>query len=219
MNVLGRGVYTVAEAARLTKLRGRRVREWFRGRQSPNRIFRPVFQSDYPVLDQEFAISFLDLIELNIAGKLRERVSLAILRKSYHHLRREFGDHPFCRRQVYVGGKQIFTTGLDDAESDGFLEAMTDQLYFETVIRPFLTRIDYDDATKQAARWNIADLVVVDPRFRFGKPVVEQTGISTTVLSRSYHANGADADRVAKWFAVEPRHVMAAVAFENSLAA
>lgn len=219
VNVVGKGVYTIAEASRLTRLRTPRVREWFRGRESPSRIFRPVFQSDYPVLHEEYAISFLDLIELNIAGKLRDaKISLPYLRKSYSSLREKFGDHPFCRRQIYVGGRKIFTQGLNEEESAHFLESVSDQWYINTIMKPFLEKIVYDPSTKQASKWNIADLVVIDPRYRFGKPIVEEVGISTTTLSRSYYANGEDADMVAKWFGVASRHVTAAVEFENGLA-
>lgn len=220
MEVIGKGVYSIAEAARLTRLRTQRVREWFMGRESPSRIFRPVFQSDYPVFHEEYAISFLDLIELNIAGKLRDaKITLPYLRKSYNSLRERFGDHPFCRTQIFVGGKKIFTQGLDAEESAHFLESVSDQWYMNTIMKPFLERIVYDPTTRQASKWNIADLIVIDPKYRFGKPVVEQTGISTSVLSRSYYANGEDAEAVANWFGIERRHVMAAVEFENSLAA
>ena len=220
MNVLGKGVYTIAEAARLTRLRPQRVREWFRGRESTSRIFTPVFQSDYPVLHEEYAISFLDLIELNIGGKLREAgISLQKLRLNYHELRKEYGDHPFCTRQIYVGGKQIFTRGLNEEDSGSVIEAMSKQLYFDKIILPFLKRIHYDETTKRAAKWHIADLVVLDPTIRFGKPVIEQTGMSTAVLRNSYYANGEDPGFVAGWFGVEERHVIAAVEFENQLAA
>src|SRR5262245_47910037 len=104
LDVLGRGVYTIAEAERLTRLRQERVREWFRGRSSPTRVFRPVFESDYPVLHEEYAISFLDLIELKIGGTIREMgVSLPYLRKVYKELENDFGEHPFCIREIYVG--------------------------------------------------------------------------------------------------------------------
>ena len=83
MEVIGKGVYSIAEASRLTKLRAQRVREWFKGRESANRFFKPVFESDYPIYDDEYAISFLDLIELNIGGKLRDaNVPLSYLARS-----------------------------------------------------------------------------------------------------------------------------------------
>lgn len=61
--------------------------------------------------------------------------------------------------------------------------------------------------------------MVIDPAIRFGKPIVKGTGMSTSVLRNSYYANGEDAGFVAGWFGVEERHVMAAVDFENRLAA
>jgi uncharacterized protein (DUF433 family) len=220
MNILGRGVYSVAEAARLTRLRTQRVREWFRGRHSEGRIFRPVFESDYPVLHEEYAISFLDLIELNIGGKLRDAgVSLPYLRKAYNQLQEDFGEHPFCTRAIYVGGKKIFTRGLSAKESSSVIEAITNQSYFDTIILPFLKRIEYDEKTNRAIRWHIANRVVIDPRIRLGKPVIEGVGIATSVLRSSYYANGEDADFVAKWFGVQASHVTAAVEFENGLAA
>lgn len=220
MNVVGKGVYSVAEASRLTKLRSQRVREWFRGRESTSRIVKPVFESDYPVYEEDYAISFLDLIELNIGGKLRNaNVPLQYLRRVYKHLRKEYGDHPFCRRAIYVGAKKIFTTGLNEAESSSVIESITKQSYFDTIIMPFLNKIDYDLDTEQAIRWRIADMVVIDPTIRFGKPVVEEVGMSTSILRDSYFANDEDAGFVARWFGIKEDHVMAAVAFENDLAA
>ena len=108
---------------------------------------------------------------------------------------------------------------MDERESRAVIEALTNQQYFETIILPFLRRIDYDEVTKRAARWHIAELVVIDPAIRFGRPIVEEVGISTSVLRLAYYANGEDAASVAKWFNVETRHVLAAVDFENSLAA
>jgi uncharacterized protein (DUF433 family) len=219
-DILGKGVYSIAEAARLTRLRTQRVREWFRGRKSPNRVFRPVFESDYPVIHEEYAISFLDLIELKIGGSLREMgVSLPYLRKVYTQLENDFGDHPFCYREIFVGEKKIFTRGLDEKEGRSVLEALTNQRYFDSIILPFLRKIDYDDVTHRALRWHIADMIVVDPAIRFGKPIVEEVGISTAVLRNAYYANREDIAAVAGWFGVEERHVIAAVRFENDLAA
>src|SRR5262245_26482350 len=96
--VLGRGVYTIPQAASLVGLTRRRVREWFRGRRS-DPGHRPVFQSDYKPIDTFFAISFHDLIDVYVAGQLRESgVSLPTVRRVYDRLARELKTaHPFCR--------------------------------------------------------------------------------------------------------------------------
>ena len=70
-----------------------------------------------------------------------------------------------------------------------------------------------------AARWCIANMVVIDPKIGFGKPTIDGVGISTAILAASYEANDRDAERVADWFKVHAKHVLAAVAFERNLAA
>ena len=86
--ILGHGIYNLPEAARLTRLRTSRVREWFTGR-SLDQERKPVFKSDYDSVSGDRAISFLDLVELFIAGQLREQgVSLQSLRKVRGSFRR-----------------------------------------------------------------------------------------------------------------------------------
>ncbi len=220
MKMLGRGVYNITEAAALTQLRTARVREWFRGRRNGTGS-RSVFQSDFPVVGGDYAISFLDLVELFIAGKLREiGISLQYIRRVYAHLETEHGKHPFCSREIFVSDdKRIFTRGLSDAESKRVIEALTSQQYFEQIILPFLRRIDYDEATNLARRWRIFEGIVVDPSLCFGKPVVERVGIATTILSSAFYSNARNARRIAEWFEISPEHVLAAVAFEDWLAA
>src|SRR5207245_10786935 len=96
--MLGQGVYSVAEAARLTGLKPARIREWFRGR-TRRHSRKPVFLGDYEPVDGDFAISFLDLIDVFVAGQLREHgVLLRTLRRVYEGWRKDVG-HPthHCR--------------------------------------------------------------------------------------------------------------------------
>lgn len=218
--MLGRGVYSLSEAARLTGLKPPRVREWFSGRPS-DRDPKPVFRSDYRSVEGDRAISFHDLIELFIAGQLRDHgVSLQHLRRVHEQLRRDLKTrHPFCRREILTRHGQVFTRGLDEQGCQEVIEVMTRQRVIPEILLPFLKRIDYDEATEMARRWSIADMVVLDPAISLGKPTVEGVGIATAILSAAYHANGQDVDLVADWFNVHSRHVMAAVEFEKSLAA
>ena len=71
--IIGSGVYNFADAASLTGLRTGRVREWFRTKRT-----KPVFTGDYGDETQQRIISFLDLIEVFVAGQLRERPVLLL---------------------------------------------------------------------------------------------------------------------------------------------
>lgn len=222
MEILGRGVYNLSEAATLTRLRSQRVREWFLG-GTGSRVFSPVFESDYPSLGGSHSISFLDLIEVYIVGRLRSlKIPLQHIRKVYNCLAEEYGKHPLATRQIFVSEvdkKKIFTRGLGDVESRLVIEAMSKQPYFEQIIAPFLKKIDYDAAINFARRWHIAEGVVVDPAIAFGKPTVETTGITTRVLADFYLANGQNAGTVSKWYRVNEKLVRDAMAFESGLAA
>jgi uncharacterized protein (DUF433 family) len=218
--VLGKGVYSFSEAARLTQLRPKRVREWFRGR-SATKSRNPVFKSDFEPVAGEFAISFLDLVDVYVAGQLREHgVSLQTIRRVYDRLADELKtEHPFCRKELLSDGKVVLTRGLDAAGKEEVTEVLTKQRVFPSIILPFLQRIDYDRVSILAQRWRIAPGVVLDPALCFGTPIVEDSSFPTAILASAFYANGSNADRVAVWYNLSATQVMAAVRFEKSLAA
>jgi uncharacterized protein (DUF433 family) len=217
ISALAHGVYEFSEAAKLTGLQVSRIREWFR----ITRDRRPIFRSDYAPLNGKASISFLDLIDVFVAGQLRNHgVSLQTLRKVYKKLGKDFATpHPFSRKELLSDGKVVFTRGLNLIGKEEIQEALTNQLVFPEIILPFLKKIDYDEVTSLALRWHIADQIVLDPGICFGKPIVEKTGIPTYILSAAYNANDKDAMLTANWYNVKPAYVLAAVQFEKKLAA
>jgi uncharacterized protein (DUF433 family) len=220
VTVLGNGVYGYREAALLTGVAPERVREWFRNRPAGGRR-SPIFRGDYEPIDGDRAISFLDLIDVFVAGNLRSHgVSLQTLRKVY----RRMGDdldtpHPFCRRELLSDGKTVFMRGLDHQGETELKEALTHQKVFSDIILPFLKKIEYSKISRLAERWHITPHVVIDPKICFGKPVVEAVSIPTAILANAYRANHKNARRVAEWYNVQPEHVDAAVEFETIMAA
>jgi DNA-binding transcriptional MerR regulator len=148
MEILGHGVYSLPDAAKLTRLKPQRVREWFvRGRTAGARA--SVFRSDYQSLGGDRAISFHDLIELFIAGQLRDHgVSLQTLRKVYKRLQADLGTrNPFCRREIMTKDGQVFLFGLDARGTEEMIEVLTQQRVFPDILLPFLRKMDYDEAT------------------------------------------------------------------------
>jgi uncharacterized protein (DUF433 family) len=217
---LGRGLYTFKEAAKLTGLKGVRIREWFRGRPSESGR-KPVFVGDYASVEGDSAISFHDLIDVYVAGQLREHgVSLQTVRKVYSRMQESLrAAHPFCRKELLADGKTVFTRALDGKGREELIEVLTRQGVFPQVLLPFLKTIDYDKVQLLARRWRIAPMVVVDPEICFGAPVVEAVGIPTAILAAAYEANKQSAQLVARWYNVSPQHVVAAARFESGRAA
>jgi uncharacterized protein (DUF433 family) len=219
--VLGRGVYTFKEAARYTTLKESRVREWFRHRPDVGRD--AVFVSDYEPVEGDHAVSFYDLIDVYVAGHLRDHgVSLQTIRKVYAKLAEDFGTpHPFCHHEILDDGKKIFVRGLDKSGQEEIMEALTKQKVFPRILKAFLNSIDYDAVL--AKRWRIGEAfgtpVVIDPQICFGTPIVEAVSKPTYILAAAYRANSDDAESVAKWYGITPEDVMAAVNFEAQFAA
>lgn len=215
--ILGKGVYTYSDAAKLTRLRTQRVRDWFLGRGDRSHVF----SGDYANSTEEKILSFRDLIEVFIGGQLRERgVSLQTIRKIHHALVKRWStEHPFCRQEIRTSGTEVFTVGLDEHGREEIAEVLALQRAFPEVIKPFLDQLDYDSANLLAARWHIFNGVVIDPDICFGQPIIEAAGIPTHILATAFHANGQRLKSVADWYGVSMEDVESAVKFENQLAA
>ena len=209
--MLGRGVYSFREAARLTRLAPSRIREWFGNR-------RRVLTSDYAKVDGDIAISFYDLIDVFVVGNLRNfGVNMSMVRRAYETLGEELGTkHPFCHRELLTDGIRVFAR---QEQSSILVDVITKQGAFSKIIEPFLQSIDYDHVKLMAKRWRINKNVVIDPAICFGSPIVESVSVPTAILARAFEANDKDANIVAQWYEVAKADVLHAVAFERTLAA
>ncbi len=211
--MLGQGVYSVTEAARLTGLKQRHVREWFRRTQGA-----PCNRQE--AVKRGCIFGFLDLIDCYVAGQLRTHgVALQILHRVYQRLKDDLQtSHPFCRRDMLNSGEALLTQVLDEDDEKTSMDLLTREQVFSRILLPFFKRIDYGEASNLAERWRLTCEVVLDPTICFGQPVVEAVGIPTAILAAAHHANGQDADLVADWYNVHPDHVLAAVHFETNRA-
>ena len=214
-SLLGKGVYAYPEAARLLKISPQRARAWFLGRATGR---GPVLKSDYAVRGAPAdVISFLDLIEALVASRLREhQVSLIAIRSAHRQLGRLLKTgHPFSHSRLYTDGQTVFVRLAEESGDESLIEAIRQQRVFPRVILPYLKRIDYSHDTQLAQRWRIMDGVIVDPARRFGKPIVDASGMPTSILAAAYIANRERTELVADWYAVSPKDVELAVEFEE----
>ena len=126
-----------------------------------------------------------------VAGQLREHgVSLQTLRRVYERMKKDLGTpHPFCRRELLSDGKIVFTRNVDQEGKEELFEVLTGQGVFPDIILPFLQRIDYDQVTTLAKRWQIADQVIVDPNICFGKPAIRN---ACSLIEISLLVGGSD---------------------------
>ena len=215
--MLGQGVYKLAEVSKLTGMYPARVSYWFKHR--PENIVRgPIFQSDYPPIGNDYAVSFLDLIDVLVASQFRDqyKVTMRIVRNAYNVLKEELGKHPFCHSDLFTDGKRIFSLAASRIdEGEKLLSDVISHQQFFLHIREMLSHIDYGEISKIAERWRIAQGVVIDPAISMGKPIIENTGITTFVVANQYWANKRDTALVADLYEINEKDVHNAVNFEE----
>ena len=214
--MIGQGIYTLAEVSKLTEVHPSTVRTWFKGRS--DRTGRgPVFQSDYQPIGNDYAVSFLDLIDALVAGQFRFQynVPMRIVRRAHELLQRDLETpHPFCHTNLHTDGKHIFRLMADKLGEEKLSDVVSRQQFF-LHIKEKLDHIDYSEVTKLAHRWRIATGIVIDPSISMGKPVIQNTGVTTYVIANQYRANINNSALVADLYKITENDVVNAVNFEQ----
>ena len=214
-HMLGNGVYGLSEVALYTDLHTNRVRSWFTAKPYGMKSGR-LFNGDYPIIENNYGVSFLDLIDVKVAAELRESgVTMPKLRAVYERLKDRLDTkHPFCHNNFYTDGREIIIMEAGAIGDETLIEVLSNQrLYVQS--RAFLKHIECSDKTQLAERWNIAQGVVIDPAVSLGKPVIKDTGTTTYVVARSFKANAGNTDLVAYLFDLAEQQVNDAVSFEE----
>lgn len=226
----GTGIYSLPDAARLVGADAPTIRRWLYGygykKADNDRQYRSSALWTPQYSEDEFGervIGFRDLMELRIVREFVARgVPLIVVRHCMEEARRLLGDYPFTRQRFLTDGETIFHEVIEteDLENEpGLLDLRRRQRVFRTIIKDSLyAGIEYDGDL--ARRWfpeGKQHPVVIDPEVQFGHPTIEQSGVPTAALYAAWLAEGRKRATVAKLYEVDPRHVDAAVRFEEKL--
>jgi uncharacterized protein (DUF433 family) len=228
MAFLNTGIYSVAEAARLTGVSQGRIRRWLRGyrykSRAEDRVSPPLWPGQLEPIDHKLALGFLDLIEVRFVDAfLKSGVSWTIIHKAREMAGARFPgeSHPFCTRRFVTDGHGIFVELHTEGAPARFLEIVRDQQVFAEIMRPFIKGLEFGERNSLERWWPMGrdQPVVIDPRRNFGQPTIFNEGIPTAVLARSVKANDGSVEAVAGWYEISPESVKAAIKYEQSLGA
>ena len=224
-DLIGRGVYTVPDAARLAGVNPTRIRRWLTGN---SRIYNGEVINDPPLWAPVLAdiggslhLTFRDLIELRFVDLFRQqKISLPYLRKVVHAAQNLVGDsHPFSTSRFKTDGKKLYLELLHQTKEPELIEVLNGQHTFHSIISVGLKDIEFDAGV--AARWfplSGRGEVVVDPQRAFGQPILNQSGVPTSTL-RLLADGGRTIKDISVDFELSEKSVRAALAFEGQLAA
>lgn len=215
-SMLGKGIYSLTEAARLTGIASQTIRTWFVGRTDRQ---KPILEADYRPYKGDIAISFQDMIDAFFLSHFRVAgVTLQRLRLINDNFQNRFGTkHGFCHERLRTDGATVFLEEADKVGGQKLVDLFNNQMVIPKVILPFLKSLEFDSKTHLANLWKIYDGVVVNPAVNFGKPIIKDSGISTSVLHDAFKGNQGNVEFVAACFNVRPDEVAAAVSFERNM--
>lgn len=221
---LGMGVYSVADASRLTGIPTRRVKRWIAGYEfrttTGRRQSGPLVMRDYRRDDGVAQLSFRDLMELRFVDAFLEYgVGWKELRRSAKRASEQLGaTHPFSTLGFRTDGHSLFAQCVDESGDKHIWQLRDNQSVFTRVIEPLLKGVEIRGS--EMLRWwplgNQAK-VVIDPRRNFGRPVGQTSGIPSFVLAA--YATSHSIRDAADWFEVDRSEVRDCIRFEHRMAA
>lgn len=228
MNLTGVGLYTFSEVAKLTNISGQDLRRWLRGysqrkiKSDERNVIAPLWESELDGYGID-GVTFHELLEVRFVHAFRKHgVSLQTIRSASLNARELF-NHPFpftCKR-FQTDGRTIFAEALKESGESELLDIVKKQYAFEQVIKPSLySGIEFGD-NDLASKWyplTRSKSVVLDPKFSFGKPIVTDGHIRTSILYDAFKVEG-NQRIVARLYEVPISSVEAAIKFEERLAA
>jgi len=227
--LLGIGLYTAEEAAKLLAVHPSTVHRWLVGYSYPlkdkARGHQPaVIRAGRRDPDEPRVVTFLDLAELLVVkGFRRHGIPLQQVREAAEEGSRIFHtSHPLAALHVVTDGRRIFAE-VQSQPGSREMVSLTErgQYVFVDAVEAYLRDLDFDPATGMANKWwpqGRAGLVVVDPRVGFGAPHVAEIAVSTAAVYDLVEA-GESLASAAEWFGLTPSQAEAAITFERNLQA
>jgi uncharacterized protein (DUF433 family) len=161
------------------------------------------------------AASFLDLLEVVVIARFKEfGLSVGAVRRVVEDCRKLLNlPRPLVQLRFKTDGKEVFVRRGDAFLGLGRRRRM---LAWQEVLGPFLRDLDYSGGW--AERWwplGRDNLVVVDPDYGFGQPVIAGSGVRTEIILERVRA-GDLPDEIAKDFGLRTIEVHRAIQYEAS---
>jgi uncharacterized protein (DUF433 family) len=217
-------IYYPAEVSRLIKISTTRINRWLKGYSyvyDAQYVKKPPVIKGTPDKDSyEGYASFLDLIELLFIKQFLDYgISLQKLRKAFDEAKKIL-NVPYLAHQVF------FTDGnnicLKVKQKGAILELLSGgQWVIKDIIVQLAHQIDFDRVTQEARRWYPPEgkrLVIIDPRYSFGQPIIKDKGIKTEIIYDFYLSENKNIDIICKWYNLTPEEVNAAINFQSYIA-
>lgn len=220
------GTYSATEAVHYLRVPYSTVRSWAFGARYNTKLgskrFGPVITIPEP---NTRLLSFTNLVELHVLNAIRRyhQVPLEKVRQGVTYLQKSYGiEHPLAYKKLYTDGIDLFIEHLGhlvNASRNG-------QLAIPEILQIYLKRIEWDERDLPAKLYpftrtkesEFPRLIVINPSVSFGQPVLDETGVPTSILAARYAA-GESIEELAMDYDCDRLKIEEAIRYELALAA
>src|SRR5439155_13971564 len=218
--------YSILDGSHYLRISPSTLKSWVVGRdyrvQSEEKRSRPLIApaQDKPTL----LLSFVNLVEAHVLDAMRHKhgVPLRRVRSALDYVQRQFGDkHPLITQEFKTDGVHLFIEQLGAL----IIASKGGQIGLRKVFEQHLERIEHDEKGialrlfpfTRPSHAEQPKIIVIDPRFSFGRPVIVGSGIPTRAVFERYLA-GESSDHLAEDFRRTREEIDEAIRCEASVA-
>jgi uncharacterized protein (DUF433 family) len=216
-------LYSIAEAARVVRVHPATLRTWVLGRSYPTRSGHKAWSPLIRVADRKQGrLSFVNLVEVHVLSALRgKQVRVERIRSATQFIQ---GAMPTAYPRADVDMRtdciDIYVEYLGQ-----LVNASSSQTTLRPLVERYLQRIERDESGLASRLFPItrddaasSKSVLIDPHFRFGRPILVETNLETSVVADRFFAGDSTAALAAD-FAIDEASVQEAIRFESQLRA
>ncbi|MBZ5598565.1 MAG: DUF433 domain-containing protein [Acidobacteriia bacterium] len=204
------GVYGTVEVAHWLRIPARTLRTWI--------------SSDGIIVPAEPALlSFANVLELHVLKGMRKlhEVPMQRIRRAVEHVQDTFPSrHPLIDREFETDGVDIFIKDLGEYIN----VSRYGQGSFRDIVSTYLKRIGrsvegvaevlYPFVLSDAA--SEPELISMNPRVSFGKPVIRGTGISTALVAARFNSARESVSALAEEYGLPQTQIEEAIRWESA---
>lgn len=218
--LVGVGLYTPAEAARLLRIPANKIVRWLRGHEASGRWYERLWQPQVQLGDGRVYLGFRDLMELRTAHAFMEAgVSAIMIRRAIVEAQKYINEErPLSTTKFRTDGRSIFLEVADESGDTKLLDLFKRHYAFKRIIEASLKGVDFEGIAP--VRWwraSRAQKILLDPERSFGQPIESESGIPTAALAAAAQAEGSP-EAAARVWQVPPQAILRAIRFETELA-
>lgn len=197
---LGEGIFSVSDIAGILKIKPTRSRYLIN--EYLGNKFKKEQNFNYKIQKVKTdTVNFYALIEIFVFDRLRKiNVPSKKITKFHNYLSKKFDTkYPFAITNFIANGKELYF----DFKGKWVTGDGTEQIAFKEIIDFLGDKIDYDKESNIASRYfplGKNKNIVIDPNYRFGKPILKDTNLIVENIYDLYLAEGKNKDFISNLY-------------------